>query len=158
MELRPTGGFIGSFGLITFDGGRLSDLTVNDVYTADGQLNGHVEPPLPIKNYLGEASWWLRDSNWDPDFPTSAKRAEWFLDKELGKKVDGVIATDLYPIKEILKVTGSVFLSDYNSTITSENLYETTQNEVQNNFFPGTHKKASFLTALSRSLLGELTD
>ena len=157
MELRPTGGFIGSFGLITFDGGRLSDLTVNDVYTADGQLNGHVEPPLPIKNYLGEASWWLRDSNWDPDFPTSAKRAEWFLDKELGKKVDGVIATDLYPIKEILKVTGSVFLSDYNSTITSENLYETTQNEVQNNFFPGTHKKASFLTALSRSLLGELT-
>ncbi|MCX6705358.1 MAG: DUF4012 domain-containing protein, partial [Candidatus Woesebacteria bacterium] len=44
MELRPTGGFIGSFGLVTFDGGRLSDLTVNDVYSADGQLNGHVEP------------------------------------------------------------------------------------------------------------------
>jgi hypothetical protein len=157
MELRPTGGFIGSFGLITFDGGRLSDLTVSDVYTADGQLNGHVEPPLPIKNYLGEANWWLRDSNWDPDFPTSAKRAEWFLDKELGKKVDGVVAADLYLIKEILKVIGPVFLPDYNSTITSDNLYETTQNEVQNNFFPGTHKKASFLTALSRSLLGEIT-
>ena len=157
MELRPTGGFIGSFGLITFDAGRLSDLTVSDVYSADGQLNGHVEPPAPIKNYLGEANWWLRDSNWDPDFPTSSKRAEWFLDKEISKQVDGVVAIDLFPIKEILKHTGPVFLSDYNMDITSDNLYEKTQNEVDNNFFPGTHKKASFLTALSRSLLAEVT-
>ncbi len=157
MELRPTGGFIGSFGLVTFDKGRLTDLTVNDVYSADGQLNGHVEPPLPIKNYLGEANWWLRDSNWDPDFPTSAKRAEWFLDKELSKQVDGVVAIDLFPIKEFLKSTGSIFLSDYNMDITSENLYEKTQSEVESNFFPGTHKKASFLTALSRNLLTEVT-
>jgi hypothetical protein len=156
MELRPTGGFIGSFGLVTFDSGRLSDLTVNDVYSADGQLNGHVEPPAPIKNYLGEANWWLRDSNWDPDFPTSAKRAEWFLDKELSKQVDGVVAVDLFPIKDILKYTGPIFLSDYNLDITSDNLYEKTQGEVDNNFFPGTHNKASFLTALSRNLLTEI--
>jgi len=157
MELRPTGGFIGSFGLVTFEKGRLTDLTVNDVYSADGQLNGHVEPPLPIKNYLGEANWWLRDSNWDPDFPTSAKRAEWFLDKELSKRVDGVVAMDLFPIKETLKSTGPIFLSDYNMNITPDNLYEKTQSEVESNFFPGTHKKASFLTALSRNLLGEVT-
>ena len=156
MELRPTGGFIGSFGLLSFDGGRLTDLAVNDVYSADGQLNGHVEPPAPIKNYLGEANWWLRDSNWDPDFPTSAKRAEWFLDKEIGKTVDGVMAVDLSPIKEILKITGPIFLSDYNMDITSDNLYEKTQNEVQNNFFPGTHQKASFITALSRNLLDKV--
>jgi hypothetical protein len=60
MELRPTGGFIGSYGLATFDSGRLTDLTINDVYSADGQLNGHVEPPAPIKDYLGEANWWLQ--------------------------------------------------------------------------------------------------
>lgn len=156
MELRPTGGFIGSYGLATFDKGRLSDLTVNDVYSADGQLNGHVEPPLPIKNYLGEANWWLRDSNWDPDFPTSGRRAEWFLDKEVGRQVDGVIALDLEPIKEILKYTGPIFLPDYNLDVTSDNLYEKTQAEVEQNFFPGTHKKASFLTALSQSLLSEI--
>jgi hypothetical protein len=155
MELRPTGGFIGSYGLVTFDGGRLSDFTVNDIYSADGQLNGHVEPPAAIKNYLGEANWWFRDSNWDPDFPTSAKRAEWFLDKEIGRSVDGVVAVDLFPIKEILKYTGPVFLPDFNLDISSANLYEQTQEEVQSGFFPGTHKKASFLTALSRSLLLE---
>lgn len=152
-ELRPTGGFIGSFGILTFDSGRIADLTINDVYSADGQLNGHVEPPTPIKDYLGEANWWLRDSNWDPDFPTSAKRAEWFLDKEMGRSVDGVMSIDLEPVKNILKYTGPVFLPDYNMEITSDNLYEKTQAEVQNNFFPGSRKKASFLTALSRSLL-----
>jgi len=156
MELRPTGGFIGSYGLVTFDSGRLSDLTVSDVFSADGQLSGHVEPPGPIKNYLGEANWWLRDSNWDPDFPTSAKRAEWFLGKEVNREVDGVVAVDLSPIKEILKFTGPVFLPDFNMDITSENLYEKTQSEVESKFFPGTHKKASFLTALSRGLLAEI--
>ena len=156
MELRPTGGFIGSYGLLTFDDGRLSDMVVSDVYSADGQLNGHVEPPAPIKKYLNEANWWLRDSNWDPDFPTSAKRAEWFLDKEISKEVDGVVAIDLSPVKDILKYTGPIFLSDFNMNITSDNLYTNTQAEAQDNFFPGSRAKASFLTALSRNLISDI--
>lgn len=156
MELRPTGGFIGSFGLLTFEGGRMTDLSISDVYSADGQLKGHIEPPLPIKSYLGEANWWFRDSNWDPDFPTSAKRAEWFLDKEIDRQVDGVVAVDLYPIKEALNYTGPIYLADYNMDITSTNLYEKTQAEAHEDFFPGTHQKASFLTALSRNLISQV--
>lgn len=157
MELRPTGGFIGSYGIMNFDGGRLNELSVNDVYSADGQLKGHVEPPAPIRDYLGEANWWLRDSNWDPDFVTSAQRAEWFLDKEVDQKVDGVIAVDLELVKDILKETGGLFLPDFNITIDENNLYEKTQSEVQDNFFPGSRKKASFLTALSRKLIDEVS-
>jgi hypothetical protein len=156
-ELRPTGGFIGSFALLTFEGGRMSDFSVSDVYSADGQLKGHIEPPAPIKTHLGEASWFLRDSNWDPDFPTSAKRAEWFIDKEIDRQVEGVIALDLRPVKDFLKYTGNIFLPDYDLDITNENLYEKTQAEVHENFFPGTHKKASFLTALSRNLVTTLS-
>jgi len=55
------------------------------------------------------------------------------------------LAFDLFPIKEILKNTGPVFLPDYNLDITSDNLYENIQNEVQNNSFLQTHQKASFL-------------
>lgn len=156
MELRPTGGFIGSFGLLTFDGGRMTDLTINDVYSADGQLMGHVEPPAPIKYYLNEANWWLRDSNWDPDFPTSAKRAEWFLNKEVDTQVDGVLAVDLKTVSEMLKVTGPIFLADYNLNLTSDNLYQKIQAEAEDRFFPGSHQKASFLTALSRNLIAEV--
>ena len=156
MELRPTGGFIGSFGLITFEGGRMTDFSVSDVYSADGQLRGHVEPPAPIKNYLGEANWFLRDSNWDPDFSVSAKRAEWFLGKEIDQDVDGVVGIDLEVAKRILKITGPMFLADYNLDVTDSNLYEKTQAEAQADFFPGSTRKASFLTALSRNLLAEL--
>lgn len=158
MELRPTGGFIGSFAIITFEGGRLTDFSVSDVYSADGQLKGHVEPPAPIRVYLGEANWYLRDSNWDPDFPTSAKRAEWFIDKEIGKKVDGVIAIDLSPVKDTLSVIGPIYLTDYDMDITADNLYEKTQAEVHKNFFPGSLKKASFLTALARKIALQLSD
>lgn len=157
MELRPTGGFIGSYGIASFGGGKLNALSVNDIYSADGQLKGHVEPPLPIKKYLNEANWWFRDSNWNPDFPTSAERAEWFLKKEMDQTVDGVIAIDLTPISEIIKYTGPIFLPDYNLTISSNNFYEKTQEEAQANFFPGSRKKASFLTALSRTLLTDIT-
>jgi hypothetical protein len=56
MELRPTGGFIGSYGVANFGGGKMNGLNINDIYSADGQLKGHIEPPLPIKNYLDEAN------------------------------------------------------------------------------------------------------
>ena len=153
MELRPTGGFIGSFALASFDGGRLTNLQVSDVYAADGQLKGHVEPPLPIKNYLGEANWYLRDSNWDADFPTSASRAEWFLDKEIDQGVDGVVGLDLEFAKNIFKVVGPIGLADFNEVVDDKNLYEKTQRQVESDFFPGSQKKTSFLTAVSRQLL-----
>lgn len=157
MELRPTGGYIGSFALVTVENGQLVDIEVQDVFTADGQLKGHVEPPEPIKKYLGEAGWFLRDSNWDPEFSVSAQRAEWFLDKELGVQVDGVIALDLEAVKKILEVTGEIELSDFSKTISSQNLFEETRKQIEENFFPGSRVKASFLTALSSSLLDKIS-
>lgn len=158
MELRPTGGFIGSFALLTFENGRFINLEVQDVYTADGQLKGHIEPPGPIKEHLGEASWYLRDSNWSPDFPTTAQRAVWFIEKELGQKVDGVIGVDLEIAQKLLAAIGPITLSDFNEQVTSDNLYEKTQYAVEGDFFPGSRAKKDFLTALSRELLFELFD
>jgi|GEM_PF-993015 len=157
MELRPTGGFIGSFALLTFDSGRSTDINIQDVYSADGQLKGHVEPPVAIKNYLGEAGWYLRDANWSPDFLDSAQKIEWFLDKEIDQKVDGVIAIDLEVVKQLLRETGPITLNDYGKTVNYENVYEVTQSEVENDFFPGSTKKSSFLTALSKELITRLT-
>jgi len=153
MELRPTGGFIGSFSLVKFDKGRLVDISVFDVYSADGQLKGHVEPPEPIREYLNQATWYLRDSNWDPDYPFSAVSAEWFLDKEMDIPVDGVIAIDLKLIKDTIDVLGEVEIVDFARSVNSRNLYEVVQYEVESEFFPGSRKKANFLSALSKNTL-----
>lgn len=149
MELRATGGFIGSFAILTFDNGRMVDLSVSDVYSADGQLKGFVAPPEPISLYLNEPSWFLRDSNWDPNFKSSAQKAMWFLDKEIDVSLDGIIAIDLFFVKQVMLVIGNLVLTDFNKTITVDNLYFETQTEVENNFFPGSIKKASFLSALA---------
>ena len=158
MELRPAGGFIGSFALVSFEKGKLTGFDVYDVYDADGQLKGHVEPPFPIKKYLGEAGWYLRDSNWDPDFTVSAQRAEWFLDKELDVNVDGVVSLDLEFVKSLVNVFGSVEIKDFGKTVNSENLYQITQEAAEQDFFPGSRQKSSFLTALTKTLLDKITN
>lgn len=156
MELRPTGGFIGSFALVHFSEGRLLDAPVYDVYSADGQLKGYVEPPEPIRDYLGEASWYLRDSNWDPDFQTSAERAKWFLGKSLGIPVDGVVAIDLEFMRGLIASQGSLEIPDFEMALTADNFYELIQNEVHKDFFPGSRKKAAVLTAAMNALMSNV--
>ena len=156
MELRPTGGFIGSFGILTFENGRFLDFGVLDVYTADGQLRGHVEPPSVLKEHLGEGGWYLRDSNWDPDFPTSARRAAWFLEKEMGRTVQGVIALNLNLAQNLLSALGEVYLPDFQEKINSANLFERAEYRAEIGSFAGSSQKADFLGALSQALFEKI--
>ncbi|MCL5675993.1 MAG: DUF4012 domain-containing protein [Patescibacteria group bacterium] len=155
MELRPAGGFIGSYGLLTFENGKM-DLKVQDVYSADGRLSGHVEPPVPIRKYLNQPHWYLRDSNWSPDFRESASRAEWFLEKEVGQKVDGTILFDLSAAQNLLQVLGPVYLDDYKVKVDSSNLFALASKYSEKNFFPGSSQKRDFLGALAGTLLVNL--
>ncbi len=156
MELRPAGGFIGSFAKISFEGGKLKKLEVNDIYNIDGQLSIHVEPPKEIKEDLGQKDWFLRDSNWEPDFPTSARQAEWFYNKEVGERVEGVVALDISAMEELLSVIGPLDLSDYNETITADNLFEKAITHAEVGFFPGSQAKKSFLTALTNQAFNKI--
>lgn len=153
LELRPTGGFIGSYALVTLDHGKLLPFIVHDVYEADGQLKAHVDPPLPIRNVLGQPNWFLRDSNFDPDFSISAQRAMWFLEKETGQRVDGVIGVNLNVLKLFLSSLGGVYLPDYKESITAENLFLKTTVYTQKGFFPGSSAKRDFLHSLADGIL-----
>jgi hypothetical protein len=156
-ELRATGGFIGSVAVASFEDGRMTDLQVQDVYTFDGQLKGHVEPPTPVRELLGQEHWYLRDSNWDPDFSVSAAKAAWFYQKETGNSVDGVLAINTPFIVEILKATGPIDLPDYNDLITADNFYGKSLYYTQNDFFPGSTQKKDFLGTLMRALITKIT-
>lgn len=156
MELRPTGGFIGSYGILTVEKGRFLDFQVEDVYEADGQLNGFVTPPPEIVQYLGEAKWYLRDVNWNPDFPVTAQQALWFLEKSTNVKADGVIAINLDVAQKLLKALGPVELVDYQEVITQDNLYVRAQTHSEMNFFPGSTQKKDFLSALANQLFYQM--
>jgi len=155
-ELRPTGGFIGSFAFLTFEKGKFVDFEVQDVYWADGQLKGHVEPPAELKKYLGEANWYLRDANWDPDFPTSARKIQWFLEKETGRKVDGVVGINLFVARRLLEAVGEIELPDYKEKINANNFFERAQYHSEIGFFPGSTQKQDFLGAVARVLFEKI--
>jgi hypothetical protein len=156
MELRPGGGFIGSYGILSFEDGRLLGFDIKDVYEADGQLKGHVEPPVEIKTHLGEAGWYMRDANWDASFVRAAKDILWFLEKETGRKVDGVIGMDLAVARRMLEVTGEVLVPDFKEKINKDNLYEQAEFYAETKFFPGSTQKASFLGDLGKQLFEEI--
>ncbi len=155
-ELRPTGGFINSFAILNFHKGRLADFSVSDIYTADSQLSGQVEPPAPLKAHL-DPNWFARDANWYPDFSVSAKQVQWFFQKELNQTFDGVIALDLEAIKELLRNTGPVTDST-GQIINKDNLYQIINQKSQIDFTSPNNTGQDFLTSLLKILLTNLKD
>lgn len=148
MELRPGGGFIGSYAILSLDRGKVSDFSIHDVYDADGKLKGHIEPPYPIRRYIPMIHWYLRDSNFDIDFLQNAKNAAFFLKEETDENVDGVLSVDVTFVKYLIDALGSVYVADYSQTVNPDNFYILTQKHSEKNFFPGSTQKKDFLRSL----------
>lgn len=152
-ELRSTGGFIGSYGVITFENGSLTEFIIDDIYNPDGQLKEYIEPPEPLKPLLGdEYSWAMRDANWYPDYPSSARQLEIFFELETERKVDGVIAINSSLIEEILKISGPIYVESMEKEISINNFFEEAE-QHHIGFEPGSTAKKDFLGALAGELL-----
>lgn len=124
QELRPTGGFIEAVALLTFENGTLINHDLYSSYELHKKLPGDVAAPAEITRATGEKVFFFHDSNWDPDFPKSAERIQWFIEKSLNTSVGGVVAVDLYGLQNILEATGPLDLPEYNEVITHKNLFE----------------------------------
>jgi hypothetical protein len=116
MELRPTGGFIGSYGLIKVKDGEIVSIATDDIYNLDKYSKDKllVAPPWPMTTYNGQKYLFLRDANWSPDWPTSAKEIKWFWDIERTnaglppQDLDGIIAITPDFIANFLGLTGPI--------------------------------------------------
>ncbi len=152
MELRPGGGFIGSYAVLSMENGKIDEFKIHDVYDADGLLKGHVEPPFPVRRYLEVPHLYMRDSNFDVDFSKAVSTVAFMYALETGEKVDGAIAIDLSMLKKLLEATGPIDVPDYKETVTPENFFLVTESHVEKNFFPGSTQKKDFLRSLFNSL------
>ncbi|MEK7164661.1 MAG: DUF4012 domain-containing protein [Patescibacteria group bacterium] len=135
-ELRPTGGFIGTFGYLTVKNGKLVSFSTENVYNLDEPAKAYNTkvPPPPIQKYLKQAQWFFRDVNWDPDFPTTAEEAIKFYHDERGpiSHFDGVIAFTPRLIEDLLATIGPVTIDD--NVFTAENIVAKLQYEVEVGF------------------------
>src|SRR5258708_6964388 len=127
-ELRPGGGFIGNYGIAALSGGRLTSAHITDTYLLDKAYDatGHNIPyPSAYTWFNLAASWSLRDSNLDADFPTAARYAELNYAREGGNiPVQGVIAITPALIERALEITGPINVPEYHETVTAQNLVD----------------------------------
>jgi hypothetical protein len=149
-ELRPTGGFMGNYGILETIYGDISRYDTHDIYHMDIPLEKtfKIEPPVALKKYLGVNNWYLRDSNWSPDFKEAAQKIEWFFwqeDKllpeknklnnleELDEEFDGVIAITPRFITDLLYFIGPIEVDG--KEYGYKNFAEVLEHEVEKDYY-----------------------
>jgi hypothetical protein len=136
-ELRPGGGFIGSFARIDFKDGQVKTLDFEkNIYTLDKEFldkGNIVTPPDEIKTLT--SNWSMRDSNMSADFSSSAKKVAWFYKQESGKEVDGVFALDTTFFRNLLKIVGPIPMPEYGLQVTDQNFLRDVQYQVEIGYF-----------------------
>ncbi len=135
-ELRPTGGFIGTYGIVELRDGEIGSFFTDNIYNLDKPAEAflNIKPPAPLQKYLNADRWFLRDANWSPDFPTSAQEVLRFYDLETRKKnsLGGVIAMTPTMIQSLLKLTGDITVNGIK--FTQDNLVDVLEYQVQLGF------------------------
>lgn len=153
-ELRATGGFIGSYALLEMQDGVVKNFFVDGIFNPDGQLRENIVPPKPLQKV--SAGWSLHDSNWFPDFPTSAEKAIFFYEKTGGPTVDGVVVITPVLTQKLLELTGPIVLPEYGITVTADNFFPVIQEEVEVNYDKKENKPKAVLADLSTILFERL--
>lgn len=127
-EVRPTGGFIGTYGVLTADGGELalpryapigSWTRLHPEAVIPGEEAGSpfrfASPPVPQT---------LGNVNNTPDWPTAASLAAELWTQGGEEPVEGVVSFVPAFLARLLGVLGAVEVPEFNETVTRQNLVE----------------------------------
>jgi len=136
-EMRPTGGFIGSFAVAEFQNYKLKNFDFNtNIFKLDNAFiaQNAVAPPAPLAK-VSQNHWSLHDSNFSVDFPEAAQTIRWFYEQESGQKVDGVIAFNASTVQNLLRLTGPIYLEKYQTNISADNFFEELAQKIEKEYF-----------------------
>jgi len=165
-ELRPGGGFIGTYGVLNVSHGSILSFKTADVYSLDHLVEKKITTPapFPLQTYNATPVWFMRDANWSPDFSVSAKGVmRQFQDETnllspeekksvpYAQKIDGVIGLTPDLAKEILKITGPITVAG--QTFTAENIADVLEYQVEQGF-----AKQGIPEAQRKEIVSALTD
>jgi hypothetical protein len=167
-ELRPSGGFLGVYGLVRVQDAELVSVTTNDVYALDGPSESapRPAPPEPIRRYIGIDKWYLRDANWSPDFGVSAALMEQFFAEESAvvygaanvPAIHGIVAITPKVAEDVLRLVGPVTVEG--KTFTPENVVDQLEFEVERGFAQQGvpfHERKAIVGVLVREIIDRLS-
>lgn len=137
-ELRPSGGFLGSFAIVEIQNRQLKKYYFEtNIYKADNEFSKRMYIPLPkpFEETWPGRSWAFNSSNWWADFYESAKNMRWFYEQAYHDRIDGVMAVNATAVVNLLKILGPISLPEYNLTVTADNFLKEVQYKVENEYF-----------------------
>ena len=153
LELRPTGGFIGSFGVLSFSKGSVH-LENYDSFEGLPPPEPPMEPPAVLAEFLPR--WWgLSNVNWWPDFPTSAAKAREMFRRQGGGDVDAVLAITEHVMAKLVGVFGPIQVPGYDEPIAEEGFDQRVLYEVELKR-PLDDPRKKFLIELSKEVFHRL--
>jgi UDP-N-acetylmuramyl pentapeptide phosphotransferase/UDP-N-acetylglucosamine-1-phosphate transferase len=161
-ESRATGGFVGSFGLMTAQDGKVSigelqrTAVWNEALARAGQPGGNAPPDYRARYEQFGPSRTLQNVNLSPDFPSVAQMLmSLTTDVGLGP-VDGVMAVDPFGLAALLELTGPVDVAGWPTPIDASNAVDVTLSEAYA-FFERTPERAEFLGDVAQVVVDEAT-
>ncbi len=163
-ELRATGGFITGVGVLKVARGRVADLTFSDSYAVDNLEVSHPPAPPQIQKYMKADLLFLRDANWSPDLPTSARTIDSIYTGDKGVQVDGIITVDLRAVELLVGALGQVEVEGMDTPITGANvvavikeLWGTTPTgEQRGDFVEWWRSRKDFMPLMAQAILAKL--
>lgn len=123
-ELRPSGGFWGTYGILKIKNGEIQSFATYDAYDLDLLNLGKYQAPAEVSDIMGD-QWRFWNSNWSPDFPTSVKQGLFFyqtVDPTI--HFDGVIGPNVDYLLSLLAITGPINVPDHSFQINQNNFVE----------------------------------
>lgn len=155
-ELRPTGGYIGSAGPLTFESGQLVEFAVEP---SDFVSGDYPRPPDPFRRYMGIHLWVFRDANWSPDFPTAAQTMLHLYQVEQGRKLSNAVAITPSAVRYLLQAIGPVVVETdeiSTTTVTAENVGQFMREEYNLGLGEERAHKKAFIEPLGRAIFARL--
>jgi len=119
-EIRSTGGFGGSLLILDFQENGVG-VSFRDIYSIDRLVS--IEDQIPAPEFFHSLSKTisLRDANFWPDFPTSARTYQKFF-SDAGLEVPSIFAVvNLNLVREWVKITGPITIPKWKTTLNEYN-------------------------------------
>jgi hypothetical protein len=156
-EIRPSGGYISTYGWLTVRNGRVTDY--------DYSPTTATSPRPPDESFVDTfkiPDWWIDygnpiyaawDGSWYTDFPSTAELALNYYNEGQNPNfpVDGVIAIDITGFELILGSLGDVIVPDYNRVVNVDNFRDVVY-DIRT-YGDSEHKR--FLAAVYRAIFAD---
>lgn len=156
-ELRPTGGFLGSFADVRLKGANIESIEVRDINEVDRGMHQNLVPPQPLQALVKR--WRIADANWFANFPDSASHIASLMESSdlyAGANIDAVLALTPRVVSDLLGLMGPIEAAGVQ--VDKDNFLAKIQEQVQEGQAQKDEAPKKILQSLTSEILKRLED